>query len=122
MTYYSGLNHANMENRLPKEEIFKNVQNAAYDIIHKKGATYYGIALAVRRIVEAIVRNENSILTVSSYLDGQYGLNELCLSVPTIVNINGINRIVDVPINDEEKELLHQSGKALKEVIAQLKI
>jgi len=119
---YFKANHANMENRLPKDEIFKNVQNAAYNIIHKKGATYYGIALAVRRIVEAIVRNENSILTVSSYLDGQYGLSDLCLSVPTIVNINGIKRIVDVPINDEERGQLHQSGNALQKVISQLKI
>jgi L-lactate dehydrogenase len=80
------------------------------------------VALAVRRIVEAIVRNENSILTVSSFLDGQYGLSGLCLSVPAIVNIQGINRIVDVPINDEERAMLHQSGNALKEVIAQLKL
>jgi L-lactate dehydrogenase len=119
---YFKANHANIRHGLPKEEIFDQVRNAAYEIIQKKGATYYGVALAVRRIVEAIVRNENSILTVSSFLDGQYGLSGLCLSVPAIVNIQGINRIVDVPINDEERAMLHQSGNALKEVIAQLKL
>lgn len=113
-------NHADVMHGLPKEEIFDQVRNAAYEIIQKKGATYYGVGLAVRRIVEAIVRNENSILTVSGLLDGQYGLSDLCLSVPAIVNIQGISRIIDMPINDEERALLHQSGNALKEVIAQL--
>ncbi len=115
-------NHPDIRHGLPKDEIFNQVRSAAYEIIQKKGATYYGVALAVKRIVEAIVRNENSILTVSSLLDGQYGLSDLCLSVPAIVNIQGISRIIDVPINEEEKALLHQSGSALKKVIAQLKL
>lgn len=101
-------------------EIFENVKNAAYDIIKMKGATYYAVALAVQRIVEAIMRDEHSILTVSSLLYGQYGLSDVCLSVPSVVDRNGINRILEVPLSDEEKQLLHKSGNTLKEVISQI--
>lgn len=103
-----------------RNEIYENVKNAAYQIIKKKGATYYAVALAVRRIVEAIVRNENSILTVSSLLDGHYGLDDVCLSVPTVVNSNGIERILNVDLNDKESELLRKSGESLKDVIKTL--
>ncbi|TYQ15506.1 UNVERIFIED_CONTAM: L-lactate dehydrogenase [Acetivibrio alkalicellulosi] len=100
-----------------KEEIYENVKNAAYQIINKKGATYYAVALAVRRIVEAIVRNEDSILTVSSLLEGQYGLSDVCLSVPTLVNKDGIDKVLTVPLNSEEKNKLLASGNSLKEII-----
>lgn len=105
-----------------KEEIYNDVKNAAYKIIERKGATYYAVALAVRRIVEAILRNENSILTVSSFLEGQYGLYDVCLSVPTVVNRNGIDRILDLPLSNTENNLLKKSADALKEVIMQLKL
>lgn len=104
-----------------KFEIFENVKNAAYEIIKRKGATYYAVALAVRRIVEAIMRDEHSILTVSSFLKGQYGLSDVCLSVPTVVDRNGVNRILEVPLSEEEKKLLYKSADTLKEVISQLK-
>ncbi|HHW00071.1 MAG TPA: L-lactate dehydrogenase [Clostridiaceae bacterium] len=110
------------EQHVTRDNIFKEVKNAAYKIIESKGATYYAVALAVKRIVEAIVRDENSILTVSSLLEGQYGLSDVCLSVPTIVNKNGIGKIVDVPLNEEERELLIKSGNSLKQVIGELNI
>jgi L-lactate dehydrogenase len=102
--------------------IYNNVKNAAYQIIEKKGATYHAVALAVRRIVEAILRNENSVLTVSSLLEGQYELSDVCLSLPSLVNSNGIERIMDIPINENEKELLSKSGKSLKEILSKLTI
>ncbi|MCG8333595.1 MAG: L-lactate dehydrogenase [Proteobacteria bacterium] len=105
-----------------RKEIFKKVKNAAYDIIHAKGATYYAVALAVKRIVEAILRDEDSILTVSSLLDGQYGIRHVALSVPTIVDRQGISRVLEVPINEEEQKLLINSAKAIKEVLAGLKL
>ncbi len=105
-----------------KETTYNNVKNAAYEIIDRKGATYYAVALAVRRIVEAIVRNENSILTVSSLLEGEYGLEDICLSIPSQVNSEGISRIINVPLSDEEKALLQKSAKSLKEVISGLNI
>jgi L-lactate dehydrogenase len=98
-----------------RKEIYENVKNAAYEIINKKGATYYAVALAVRRIVEAIVRNENSILTVSSLIEGQYGVNNISLSLPSLVNRRGIDKVLDIPINSEEMMLLSKSARALKE-------
>ena len=109
-------------NSTSRNEIFLNVKNAAYQIIEKKGATYYAVALAVRRIVEAIIRNENSILTVSSIVEGQYGLSDVCLSLPSVVNSNGLVRIIDIPLNDYEKGLLMKSGASLKEIIKVLNI
>lgn len=105
-----------------KETTYNNVKNAAYEIIDRKGATYYAVALAVRRIVEAIVRNENSILTVSSLLEGEYGLNDICLSIPSQVNSDGISRIINVPLSDEESRLLNKSAASLKEVVAGLQL
>lgn len=105
---------------MSKEEIYDDVKNAAYKIIERKGATYYAVALAVRRIVEAIIRDERSILTVSSLIEGPYGIRDVCLSVPTIVNRDGIDRVLEVPMSDEEKELLRKSGDALRSVIEDL--
>ncbi|MCX7748991.1 MAG: L-lactate dehydrogenase [Clostridia bacterium] len=110
------------EDSLSRQNIYLDVKNAAYEIIQRKGATYYAVALAVKRIVEAIVRDENSILTVSSLLDGQYGLHDVCLSLPTIVNSSGIDRVIDVEINDNERELLIKSGNSLIDVIKTLKL
>lgn len=108
------------KDELSKENIHHEVRTAAYQIIEKKGATYYAVALAVRRIVEAILRDEHSVLTVSSYLDGPYGIRDVCLSVPTILSRKGISRILEVPITEREKTLLNLSGNALKEVIHEI--
>jgi len=110
------------EEKIRKNKIFNDVKNAAYKIIEKKGATYYAVALAVRRIVEAIVRNENSILTVSGILNGQYGLHDICLSLPTVVNSKGRDTIITIPLDKEEMELLHKSANSLKEIIKEINI
>ena len=107
------------------EKICKNnyammTKNAAYDIINKKGATYYAVAVAVRRIVECIAGNENSILTVSSLLEGEYGIHDICLSVPTIVNAGGIAKIIEVPFADDEIKALQHSAETLKELASQI--
>ena len=109
------------EKSVSMEKIYTDVKNAAYEIIKRKGATYYAVALAVRRIVEAILRDENSILTVSSLLEGQYGLEDVCLSIPTIVNRKGVERILEVMLNDDEKRLLAKSGDSLKEIIRSIR-
>lgn len=105
-----------------RDEIYQNVKNAAYDIIDRKGSTYYAVALAIRRIVEAIVRDENSVLTVSSYLEGEYGLSGVCLSLPSIVNKNGMQEVLDIPLSDDEYSNLRKSGETLKKVIETLDI
>lgn len=105
-----------------RNNIFNDVKNAAYNIIEKKGATYYAVALAIRRIIEAIVRDENSILTVSSLLEGQYGIENVCISVPTIVNKDGIGKVLDIPLNETEKKQLNESAGALSDIIKTLNL
>ena len=100
--------------RICKDDFSIKTRNAAYEIIEKKGATYYAVALSVRRIAESIIGDENTILTVSSLLDGQYGIKDICLSVPTIVNCKGADLILDVPLSDEERKALIVSADTLK--------
>lgn len=104
------------------ERIYQNVRDSAYEIIQRKGATYYGVAMAVGRIAECIVRNEHSILPISVYLDGLYGLRDLCLSIPTIVGREGAEKPLDVPLDQAEEGKLLYSAKELKKVIAQLNL
>jgi L-lactate dehydrogenase len=107
------------DKKICKTQYAMMTKNAAYDIINKKGATYYAVALSVKRIIECVTGNENSILTVSSYLDGEYGIKDICLSVPTIVNSKGIDTILEVPFADEEIKALRYSADALKELAKQ---
>lgn len=102
------------------KRIVDDVRNSAYEIIEKKGATYYGVAIAVSHIAESIIRNKNSILPVSSLLEGEYGLTGLCLSVPTIVNKNGAEQVIEIDLNEEESSLLNQSAGQLKKILTSL--
>ncbi|WP_194190010.1 L-lactate dehydrogenase [Clostridium chrysemydis] len=97
-----------------KKVIEDDVKNAAYEIISRKHATYFAVALAVNRIVEAIFRNENTILTVSSLFEGQYGLEDLYLAIPTVVNREGAKNIIEIPLSKDEEERLKESATILK--------
>ena len=98
-----------------KAVIESDVKNAAYEIISRKNATYFAVALAVNRIVEAVLRDENTILTVSCLMQGEYGIDDVYLAVPTILNSTGVVRIVNPIINDEEElKRLQESAKVLK--------
>lgn len=97
-----------------KEKIPHQVKDAAYQLINKKGYTNYAIAVAVRRIVDAILRDEDAILTVSSLFTGQYGIDDIYLAIPTIVNRAGAKKIVEVDLSEEEKKKLQESGNILK--------
>lgn len=103
-------------------KILSKVKNSAYEIIESKGATYYGIAMAVKRICTSIVKNGHSILPVSSYIDGEYGLKDICLSLPSIIGLQGIDKVLEIPLNDIEKENLISSYKELKNIIKNLNI
>lgn len=99
------------------EKIHKDVINAAYEIINKKKATYYGIGMSLNRLVKAVLDDENSILTVSTYLkDGQYGQDDIYIGVPAIINSNGIRELVDLELNEEELAKLDNSCRIIKEM------
>ncbi len=104
------------------DSIFCKVRDAAYKIIDAKGATYYAIAEAVKRIVSAIVRDEHAILPVSAYLDGQYGISGICLGVPCVVGANGIEQILEIPLDESETKKLLYSASIMHSTLDNLKI
>ena len=107
-------NHHPMEDL---EKIHKDVVDAAYEIIEKKKATYYGIGMALNRLVKAVLNNENSILTVSTYLkDGQYGQDDIYIGVPAVINSTGVRELLDLDLAEEEQAKLDESCRVLKEM------
>lgn len=100
-----------------REEITHDVKNAAYEIIERKGFTNYAVALAITRIVKAILRDEKAILTVSSLQSGDYGLEDVYISVPTIVGRAGILDVVEVPYSSKEIDDLQKSAQLLKDIV-----
>ncbi|PAE43991.1 L-lactate dehydrogenase [Bacillus sp. 7884-1] len=99
------------------DNIFINVRDAAYHIIERKGATYYGIAMGLVRLTKAILRDENSVLTVSAYLDGEYGHKDVYIGVPAVVNRSGIREVVELDLNKKEKEKFTNSVNVLKQTM-----
>lgn len=104
------------------ERIAETVKNSAYEIISKKGATYYGIAMSVKRICEAIVRDEKSILPISRMMHNEYGVDEVVLSMPAIVGADGIETEVPISLSEEEEKLLQKSADTLKNIIKTLEL
>jgi L-lactate dehydrogenase len=96
-------------------EISEQVRRAAYEIIERKGATYYAIGLGVRHIVEAIMRDQNTVLTVSTLMTGQFGISDICLSLPSIVDHGGVEGVLVPKLSDEEVDALCRSADVLKE-------
>ena len=103
-----------------KKSIEERVKNAAYDVIDKKGATNYAVGLAVAEIIEAIIRDERKMLTVTSRLRGQYGLTDVALGLPSVVGGSGAENVLTHDLSPEEEERLIISGKELKETAAKL--
>lgn len=104
------------------EGIEAEVRSAAQKIIRAKNATYYGIGMALVRITKAIFGNENSVLTVSAMLRGEYGQSELFIGTPCIVNRNGINRVIELDLTEQERGKFESSCRTLKEAYAPLKL
>lgn len=104
-------------NKKAVEQAFQKTKNAAYEIIAKKGATYYAIALAVSRIVRAILYDENHVFPVSSLLSGQYGLKDICLSLPSVVGRIGIKRVLEINLSDDELSQLKKSADIARKTI-----
>ncbi|GGI42743.1 L-lactate dehydrogenase [Mammaliicoccus stepanovicii] len=100
------------------EEIFVETRDAAYQIIESKGATYYGVAMGLMRITKAILNNQDVVLTVSAYLEGEYGNEGVYIGVPALINRTGIKEIIEMPLNEEEKSLFDRSVLVLKDIQA----
>src|SRR5215203_416621 len=103
-----------------KENIFYNTRNAAYRIIEAKGATYNAIALALDRICTAILKNEASVLNVSTLLNNYHGISDVYLGVPSIVDRSGVREVLKLNLNEKEEQLLHKSGNKIKALIGSI--
>ena len=110
-------NHEESERRIADE-----VKNSAYEIIEKKRATYYGIAMSVRRICACIIRNERSILPVSSMMHGEYGIRDIALSMPAVLGLDGVETHVPISLNEDETTRLIQSAETLKGIAEGLEL
>ena len=102
------------------ERIAENVKNSAYEIIAKKKATYFGVAMAARRICEAIIRDEKSILPVSNLMHGEFGISDISLSMPAIVGAHGVENRIPITLDEEETEKLQSSAGTLKKIIEEV--
>jgi L-lactate dehydrogenase len=100
------------------DDIAARVRDAAYEIIRRKGATNFAIAAALFRIIEAVVRDQASVLTVSTLVDGHYGIREVCLSLPAIVERSGIRRVLPIPLSEEEMARLRRSADAVRDAVS----
>jgi L-lactate dehydrogenase len=102
------------------DKIFTQTRNAAYEIIERKGSTYYAIAAGLMVIIRAILRNQNTVLSVSSHIENYYGIDDVYLSLPTIVDRGGVERILPLELNEKEIAGLQNSARILKETLDQL--
>lgn len=97
-------------------DIYTNVQQAAYEIINRKKATFYGIGLSLNRLVHAVLDDENVILTISAYQEGEYGQEGLYIGVPAVVNRQGIREVIRLKLNEVDQAKFDTSCKTLKEI------
>jgi len=114
--YCEDQDHADLD----EDEIIDEVRKAGAEVIKRKGATFYAIAMSVNKICDSILRDANNIITVSTLMDGRYGISDVCLSLPAVLGSNGIEREVSPKLTDEEVAKLQNSAKALRSVIDQL--
>lgn len=104
------------------DEIYRDVRDSAYRIIEKKGATYYGVAMAVRHIVHCLLSDAKTMLPVSVLLEGEYGVRGVALSVPTIVGKNGAEQVLELPLSMEERDAFTKSALELRDVLKELDV
>ena len=102
------------------KKLHQEVVNSAYEIIKRKGATYYGVAISVAHICRCIVNNTHTMLPLSTELNGEYGLNGLALSVPSIVGNKGIEKVLEIHLSNDEQKQLEQSAKIIKDILQKI--
>lgn len=106
--------------RAAMDDLFRQTRDAAYHIISRKGATYYAVAAGLMRIVEAILRNQSTVLSVSHLVQDYYGINDVCLSLPALVNRGGVQKLLRIELSEQEVEQLRHSADVLRRTIAKL--
>jgi malate dehydrogenase len=104
------------------EEIYEKTKQVAADVIKYKGATVYAPGNAVATMVESIVKDKKALIPLSAYIDGQYGVNDVCLGIPAVVGKKGIEKIIELPLNDFEKSEFMKGANSVKEAISNLPI
>jgi L-lactate dehydrogenase len=102
------------------ERIFRQTRDAAYDIISRKGATYYAVAAGLMRITEAILRDQNTVLSISSLITDYYGIDDVCLSLPTVISRRGIDRVLRLDLSPHEARGVRKSAEVLRATIDSL--
>lgn len=117
---YCAISKPDSDWRKDRSHIEQEVRDSAYHIIDYKGATHFAVGLALVRIVSSILRGQRSVLTVSALLDGEYGLNDVCLSVPSIVSEKGVESVIENRLSEKEQESLCFSASVLKKAMAEL--
>lgn len=103
-----------------REEIVRQVRESAYHIINYKGATYFAIGMALTRIVGTILQDQRSVLTVSTLLEGEYGIEEVCLGIPCVVGKDGVHQVIEAKLDPEEQKLLQKSAATLQNALKEL--
>ena len=103
------------------DNIFRQTRDAAYHIITRKGATYYAVAAGMMRLVEAILRNQNTVLSASSLIESYYGIQDVCLSLPTVINRNGVEQVLRLALSKEEITALQHSADVLRATYTQVR-
>jgi len=102
------------------DTIFAQTRDAAYHIIERKGATYYAVAAGLMRIAQAILRDQKTVLSVSSLISNYYGMNNVCFSLPTVLDRGGVESVLLLDLDQQEQQKLRQSGEVLRQTIAAL--
>lgn len=97
--------------------LFFSVRDAAYTIIEKKGATFYGVAAALARITKAILYNENAVFPLSVQMNGEYGLNDIYIGSPAVINSEGVKQVIEVSLSDGEKDRMAASAEQLQNIL-----
>jgi L-lactate dehydrogenase len=103
-----------------RKRIFHQTRDAAYEIIQRKGATYYAVAVGLLRIVESILRDQHTVLAVSSPVPGYYDIEDVYLSLPAVIGRGGVERVLHLPLNEQETDQLRQSAAVLRDVLGEL--
>lgn len=116
---YAGLHGMSHDDQV-RNEIFCNTRDAAYHIIERKGATFYAVAAGLMRIVEAVLRDQHTVLSVSSLITDYYGFSDLCFSLPTVIGRGGVERVLKIHLDEEEAAGLRHSAEVLRNTVESL--